>query len=211
MTHDEAKKSMVAEAYILDDLEPAERTAFEEHFFDCTDCTADVLDAATVADGIRTENTNVVAFPRHYPRWAAAAAGAAVAIGLAYQYVPQIAGLRHHPSNPPTQAAHATAGEQIIDLDAPRASQAPYIIKGKQPVSVGFVIPVMDPHPPYICELRDETGHVINSKTVSTKEEASNPVTLPIAAGKFHNGKYTLEIRGGDPEIPAYHFAVEVQ
>src|SRR3954451_5465222 len=132
MTHDEAKKSMAAEAYILDDLEPAERTAFEEHFFDCTDCTTDVLDAATVADGIRTENTNVVAFPRHYPRWAAAAAGAAVAIGLAYQYVPQIAGLRHHLSNPPTQAAHATAGEQFIALEQTRAAQRKHLIRGDQ-------------------------------------------------------------------------------
>ncbi|MGA8809281.1 MAG: zf-HC2 domain-containing protein, partial [Thermoanaerobaculia bacterium] len=56
MTHDEAKKSMAAEAYVLDDLEAAERNAFEEHFFDCTDCTADVLDAAKVADGVRTGN-----------------------------------------------------------------------------------------------------------------------------------------------------------
>src|SRR4051794_19198223 len=101
MTHDEAKKSMAAEAYILDDLEPAERTAFEEHFFDCTDCTADVLDAVTVADGIRTEKTNVVAFPHHYSRWAAAAAGAAVAIGLGGPYRPRNRGVWRYPSQSP--------------------------------------------------------------------------------------------------------------
>ena len=98
---------MAAERYILDDLEPAERDAFEEHFFDCTECTADVRDAAKVADGVRT-GTRVVPV-KHYSRWAAAAAGAAVAIGLAYQYVPQIAGLRHHPSNPPGQLAQRRA------------------------------------------------------------------------------------------------------
>jgi hypothetical protein len=209
MNHEEAKKSMAAEAYVLDDLEPAEREAFEEHFFDCTDCTADVRDAAKVADGVRTA---VRVMPvKHYSRWAAAAAGAAVAIGLAYQYVPQIAGLRHHPSNPPSQVARVTAGEQVIELDAPRAAQSPYVIVGKQSVSIDFAIQVADPHPPYVCELRDDASRIIASRTIATKEEAANAVSLVIPAGKLHTGNYTLAIRGGDREIPPYHFAVEVQ
>jgi len=207
MTHDEAKKSMAAEAYILDDLEAAERNAFEEHFFDCTDCTADVLDAAKIADGIRT-GSNVVPF-RHYSRWAAAAAAAAVAIGLAYNYVPQVATNWRHPSAPIGVPARVPALQQTIDLDASRAADAPFIIVGNQPVSVGFVIPVTDPRPPYVCELRDDAGVIIGVMTVDTKEKASNPVSLVIAAGKFHRGHYTLGIRG-DREIPAYHFAVEV-
>src|SRR6266404_851366 len=48
MNHDDAIKSLAAERYILDDLDPAERDAFEEHFFDCTECTADVRDTAKV-------------------------------------------------------------------------------------------------------------------------------------------------------------------
>ena len=206
MTHDEAKKSMAAEAYVLDDLEAAERNAFEEHFFDCTDCTADVLDAAKIADGVRTGN--VVRF-RGYSRWAAAAAAAAVAIGLAYNYVPQVATIWRHPSAPIGQQASVPAREQTIDLDASRAAQAPFPIVGNQPVSVGFVIPVTDPRPPYVCELRDDAGVIIGSTKVDTIEKASNPVSLVIAAGKFRSGHYTLGIRG-DREIPAYDFAVEV-
>jgi hypothetical protein len=210
MTHDEAKKSMAAEAYILDDLETAERNAFEEHFFDCTDCAADVLDAAKIADGIRT-GTNVVPF-RHYSRWAAAAAVAAVAVGLAYTYVVRIAPNSGHPSTPAGQRAAVSAPEQFIDLDAARAAQAAYVVAGNKSVSVGFIIPLQDPHPPYFCELRDDAGGFIGSTMVTKKEEAENPVSLFIPAGKFHKGHhtYTLQIRG-DREIPAYHFAVEVQ
>jgi hypothetical protein len=58
--------------------------------------------------------------------------------------------------------------------------------------------------------LHDDAGHLIASKTVRTSDEASNAVTLLIPAGKFQSGNYTLGIRG-DREIPAYHFAVEVQ
>jgi hypothetical protein len=210
MTHDEAKKSMAAEAYILDDLEAAERNAFEEHFFDCTDCTADVLDAAKIADGVRTKTTNVIPFPHPYSRWAAAAAAAAVAIGLAYNYVPQVATNRHHRSTPIGVAGRVTAVEQTIELEAARAEQTPHVIVRNQPVSVIFVIPVTDPRPPYVCELRDAAGGLVSSKTVATNEEAANPVSMLIPAGKFHGGQYTLGIRG-DREIPAYHFAVEVQ
>ncbi|MGA8807055.1 MAG: hypothetical protein WB973_04195 [Thermoanaerobaculia bacterium] len=57
--------------------------------------------------------------------------------------------------------------------------------------------------------MRDDAGVVIGAITVNTKEKASNPVSMVIAAGKFHSGHYTLGIRG-DREIPAYDFAVEV-
>ena len=203
---------MAAEGYILDDLEPAERDAFEEHFADCTDCTADVLDAAAVADGLRPKTINVVQFkPRYYPQWAAAAAVVAVAVGLTYQYAPQIAGLWRNPSKPPIQATHATAGVQVIQLDTARAPETPYAIVGTK-VAFDFVIPVLEPHPPYFCELRDDAGHLIGSTTVKTKNEAANPVRLVVPAGKLHKGNYTLGIRGGEAEIPAaYHFAVEVR
>jgi hypothetical protein len=207
MTHDEAKKSMAAEAYILDDLEAAERNAFEEHFFDCTDCTSDVLDAAKIADGIRTGN--VVPF-RHYSRWAAAAAAAAVAIGLAYNYVPQVATNWRHPSAPPHEVAHVNSGEQAIEIDTPRAAALPYRIDGTRPVAIYFGIEVANPKPPYRCELHDESGRVLWSKDVATKAEVEEAVRMPIPAGTLHTGEYKLGIRGGDREIASKYFAVEV-
>jgi hypothetical protein len=209
MTHDEAKKSMAAAAYILDDLEAAERNAFEEHFFDCTDCTSDVLDAATIADGIRT-GTNVVRF-RHYPRLAAAAAAAAVAIGLAYNYVPQVATNWRHPSTPIGAPARVARDAQPIELDSARTGVTAYRIRADRPVAVNFDIQQDPTQPPYVCVLKDDAGRVLASKKVQTKEEAGKHLAIPLAAGKLHRGNYTLAIRGEGPEIPPYHFAVEVQ
>jgi hypothetical protein len=208
MTHDEAKKSNAAEAYILGQLTPDERDAFEEHFFDCTDCTADVRDDARIAGGVRT-GVRVVPV-RHYSRWAAAAAGAMVAIGLAYQYVPQVAGLRSHRPNPTSQAA-AIPGQRI-ELDTARAGQAKYVIVGKQSVAIDFDIQVDDPHPPYVCELRDDAGRLLASKTVTRNDDLSHAVSLDVPPDTLHSGvgNYTLGIRG-DREIPPYHFVVEVQ
>jgi hypothetical protein len=217
MTHDEAKKSMAAEAYILDDLEAAERNAFEEHFFDCTDCTSDVLDAAKIADGIRT-GTNVVPF-RHNSRWAAAAAAAAVAIGLAYNYVPQaateylpnLAARLHIYSAPIGDSARVAPDAQPIELDSARAGATTYKIRADRPVAVNFDIQQDPTQPPYVCVLKDEAGRVLASKNVQTKEEAGKHLAIPLAAGKLHSGSYTLAIRGEGPEIPPYHFTVEVQ
>lgn len=207
MTHDEAKKSMAAEAYILDDLEAAERNAFEEHFFDCTDCTADVLDAATIADGVRTGN--VVRF-RDYSRWAAAAAAAAVVIGLSSQYAPKIAGLWRHSPAPIGQPARVIAPEKVIELEATRGAAAIYHVRANQPVGIYFTIPPSDvPPSAYTCALLDASGHILKTLEVR-RDQAAEPVRLSLSAGTLRKGDYKVVIRGGDREIPAYPFTVEV-
>lgn len=42
MNHSEAVDRMIAERYLLNELGPDEREAFEEHFFDCPECALDV-------------------------------------------------------------------------------------------------------------------------------------------------------------------------
>src|SRR5262249_23938899 len=38
MSHDQAVSTKAAERYLLGELNPGEREAFEGHYFDCTDC-----------------------------------------------------------------------------------------------------------------------------------------------------------------------------
>jgi hypothetical protein len=207
MTHDEAKNSMAAAAYILDQLEPAERDAFEQHFFDCTACAADVLDASAIADGVRTRN--VVRF-KDYSRWPLAAAVAAVAISLSSHYAPQIASLWHRTPAPIGQPARVTAVEQVIQLEATRGVAAVHHVNANQPAAIYFTIPPSDvPPPAYTCALLDASGHVVTTVEVR-RDHAAEPVRLPLAAGTLRKGDYKLVIRGGDREIPAYPFTVEV-
>lgn len=53
MEHDEATRSHAAERYVAHELSPAERDAFEEHFFDCQECAADVRFELTFAANVR--------------------------------------------------------------------------------------------------------------------------------------------------------------
>src|ERR1051326_5623560 len=68
MTHDEAVQTKAAERYALDEMTRQERDAFEEHYFGCPPCAADVRDAMTIAAALRAEKrsrSNVV--PMHRP------------------------------------------------------------------------------------------------------------------------------------------------
>ncbi len=42
MDHSEATRTMASEKYLLDELSDEARDSFEEHFFDCRVCAADV-------------------------------------------------------------------------------------------------------------------------------------------------------------------------
>jgi anti-sigma factor RsiW len=209
MTHDEAKKSMAAEAYILDDLEPAERSAFEEHFFDCTACTSEVLDAATVADGVREGTTNVLPFKPHVNWWAVAASVFAGLLG--YQslvVVPQMR-MAMHTQTQPAPVMRLSAETVVLEPQS-RGTSVRVKVRRDEAVPFTVAIPNSDPHAVYVCEILDDSNHVRASLRVPG-EEASDPVPLVVPPGRLSSGDYKLAIRGGDREIAAYPFTMEVR
>ncbi len=50
MNHNEAKEQMAVERYLLDELTPELREAFEEHYFDCPECALDLRIGAALVD-----------------------------------------------------------------------------------------------------------------------------------------------------------------
>jgi len=73
------------------------------------------------------------------------------------------------------------------------------------------VIPPPEQPPPfYTCQLRDAAG--VTVKTISvTRKQAGTTVRMPLHAQTLRSGKYNVVIRGGDREIAAYPFMVEVR
>ena len=53
MTHEQAIDTLAAERYLLDEMRPDERSAFEEHFFDCDTCADDMRSAAAMLQGAK--------------------------------------------------------------------------------------------------------------------------------------------------------------
>ena len=53
MTHEQALSTFASERYLLDEMTEPERSTFEEHYFDCTDCADDVRAGGLMRDGAR--------------------------------------------------------------------------------------------------------------------------------------------------------------
>jgi len=50
MTHEDALETLASERYLLGDMSELERHLFEDHYFSCPDCAADVRDGALMRD-----------------------------------------------------------------------------------------------------------------------------------------------------------------
>ena len=55
MEHSQAVEQMAAERYLLNELTPEAREAFEEHVFDCPDCALDLRAAAAFVDEAKAQ------------------------------------------------------------------------------------------------------------------------------------------------------------
>jgi len=210
MNHEDAMKSMATERYTLDEMEPAERDAFEEHFFECSRCADDVLDAAKVAAGVRSDGHAVVPMPmpvRSY-RWAIAASITILASGLGYQSLWVVPHLKAAQA----KVAPASFGE-VIALESASRGASDQVVKGvraDETVALTFPIETDEPQTFYVCNVVDDAGKTRASLTVP-RSKASEPVLMAIAPHTLSGGHYKLVIRGGEREIAAYPFTVEVR
>jgi hypothetical protein len=92
MEHTQAIETLAAERYVLDEMPPEERDAFEEHYFDCSVCTEAVTSGTALMAGgrsiVREERQPAVNVTRL--RWTAglsSAAAVAMAALLGFQTV----------------------------------------------------------------------------------------------------------------------------
>jgi hypothetical protein len=93
MEHMQATATSAAERYLLDEMPADEREDFEQHFFDCAECAADVRDEAIIRGAVRADRAhqqaanNVISFRPSRASWLAAAAALSGMAFLGYQNV----------------------------------------------------------------------------------------------------------------------------
>ena len=59
MNHSEAVQMMATERYLLGELSPELREAFEEHYFDCQECALDLRTEAAFVDAAKAQLPNM--------------------------------------------------------------------------------------------------------------------------------------------------------
>jgi len=208
MTHSEAAGQQTAERYLLDELGPDEREAFEEHVFDCPECAFDLRAGAafireakvqlpqfapavtTAAVRLRQPQNKSPWFSWFTPAFAVPAF-AALLLLIGYQNLATIPGLRRAAAQPrvvPWTSVH---------MDTRAAGPAPVVADRSQGVMLFVDVPQQGAFTSFSFELYDSQGQrVWKSPAVAPSQSANGTLSLLIPGPALREGAYTLAISG---------------
>jgi hypothetical protein len=207
MDHSEAVRLMATERYLLGELSPEIREAFEEHFFECQDCAFDLRSGAVLIDEAKQKlaaSTRVPAAApakRAAPRrdwfswWKpafAAPAFAALLLVVGYQNFATIPSLRSA-ARQPRIAPWAT-------LHVGTRDGAPVTVMADHNSGATLAIDVPDTtaYSSFAFTLQDPQGNVYWTGTIQTApaENGAEPLSLVIPGMGLRPGSYALTITG---------------
>ena len=221
MEHEEAVHTHATEKYLLGELLPEERDAFEEHLFDCRDCADDLRAAAAFVEHskvvLSTPDTTPVHVPAPAPAkpgwlsWLRPAIAAPVLAGLlaivAYQGLVSLPRLKATLQSPQVLPA-------VYLVSATRGNAPAVTVAPKTPVLVSVDIPATSQFTSYAADLYDPAGSVEWSLAIPS-ELAKDSVSVRIPPVKGGSGTYTLVVRGSGPggvnsEVGRYPFELRL-
>ena len=214
MDHSEAVEQMATERYLLNELSPDAREAFEDHVFDCPECALDLrAGAAFVTEAkvqlpdlielnpARTETSKPATAKRAWVwRWPsflsspafAAPVFASLLLILGYQNLVTYPALRAAADEPqilPWTSLHtATRGEVHVPVVANKRSGAMLLID----------LPQEGNYSSYAVDLAGPDGKARSTRNVSSTEAAAHEgtVSLRIPGAELGQGAYTLTVFG---------------
>jgi hypothetical protein len=201
MDHQEALRRSAVEKYLLNEMPRPERDEFEEHFFGCQECAADLRATAAFLDGAKQElrRSHPLKAVQREPKkpwfdflWRPAFAAPAFALLLlvvAYQNVvvlPRFAGERTQLNNPEILASLSLVGGNSRGGPVPSATVA----EG-QPLLISLDIPTAERFSGYACVLVAPSGAVVWRLPVSPTQ-AKDTVAIRVPSGLLGRGEYRL-------------------
>ncbi len=215
MDHNEALQLQAAVKYVLGELTQVQREGYEEHYFDCGECTIDLKALATFADTtrevLRQEKEiqlakDLVPARGGWLRWlqpvTAVPAFAALLLIVAYQNAVTIPQLKNAPSRAIAEIYGQTFLLQPSDTRRGNEAAVNEAALDVRP-NEGFLLQLdfipSSTFPSYLCQLQDASGRVLQQFTVPA-ERAKQELHLPVPAGLLvRPGRYSLVFLGADP------------
>ena len=210
MNHSEAVKEMAAERYLLDELTPDARDAFEEHMFDCPECALDVRSGAAFIGEAKVQLPEIslgspAAYITSMPRkqdkqwfsWLrpvfAVPVMAALLVVVGYQNLVTLPALHRAADKPqivevaPLVGATRGGNHPTITVDPTNGLALPVDVSTDltgNSSSFSFV-------------LTDPKGNTVNGKMVPAAREpgrADAQFSIVLPARSLQNGTYTLVV-----------------
>lgn len=221
MEHQEAVSRQAAERYVLGELPPGEREAFEEHFFQCPACAEEVRLGALVlanvravlAEDVRLQSTGRVARLLAWKPLAPVALAACLILLLSTAYlglvsVPalqrELAALRAPQAYPAIFLRPVVRGEEQL-IEAPRGSAF---------LGLSLDLPPESRFASYRCRLFTQDGRLAASIDAPAPASPGAPLNLLLSTAALHPGSYTLVLTPGEgsrsqQELSRFHFRIQ--
>ena len=203
MDHTAVVRQKMTERYLLDELDPAVRNEFEEHYFDCPECALDIRAGAQFVAHSKTilaessEPTPARAIPnRSRVGWFAwlrpAFAAPALALLLA---VVGYQNLVIYPRFQSELTRPQVLPSASVNFGTWGAGGAPTTVPEGRGLLLFVRIPPDGPFSRYVADLHNPGGKLVGSFTIVPAEGQDQwPVTVP--GIQREAGIYTLAVRG---------------
>ena len=205
MDHTEAINNQAVEKYFLGELKGAERDAFEEHFFDCAECAADVKTTAVLVDNVREVLRTVPAEAKKAPArekrttgflswWKPAYSLGAMAVlllALGYQSFVTIPRLREGT----TTVALALPSYSFVAAGSRGGNAMEIAVPAGSPFGIYVDIPGGPDFTSFSADILTQAGATRFSIPISA-EQTKDTVQLLIPGHTLEPGQYDLVIRG---------------
>jgi len=225
MNHQDALEEMAVERYLLGELSGSSLDRFEEHLFECPECTMDVKAGVTFIDGARTDlripqrvaeaDTNKASrkTPWFTSPWVLGPALAACLLLLSFQTFILLPRMKLEVAraqtpavlNPLVLANAGARGDSIPEIVAPEHGS--FVISLDIPAAGGFSS--------YLCSLSAADGSLLWQTTV-LPEQARDALLINMPTAKTKEGLNTFliqgQLSGGTlADLATYRFRVKIQ
>ncbi len=201
MDHELAVKSQACEKYLLGELSPELRDAYEEHYFSCTECATQLQSAAELVGASRAilatasipeRGADYVRGPRGWFPWlqplVAIPAFAVLLLVIGYQTFVTIPNMR--------QASEPRVLRMFSLISANTRSDGGLVFSSAPNETFGVYVDVpADPaYSNYLLRLEDSSGGSKLLRSLTAQEALKTQVVI-IDSGK-KSGKYTIVVSG---------------
>jgi len=227
MDHTEAVDQYAVEKYLLEELSPEARAAFEEHYFGCEECATDICAAAVFIAQARKELARpaIVAvkeprrklfnFPSLLRPAFAVPAMAAMALVIGFQNIVTVPQLRQEvavvsqPQILPsvTLVDGQSRGEEIRTVAA----------KAHEAFLLSVDIPADNRFSGYLCSLYSPSGKMVWQLRIPASQ-AADTVPIQVPADSTEAGQNTLLVQGvtsdagaAQVDIVRYRFLLQIR
>jgi hypothetical protein len=227
MNHSEAIQLDAVERYLLEELSAEQRNEFEEHYFDCQECSLDLRATAAFmeaakqefkANPVPREDVQAAAKPRLllFRRTVILSAALAASL-LVIVYQDAVIYPRLHSEVAQLESPAIVPTLSLIRTNSRGAAEASAAVAPLQPLLLTFDIPPQPSYPSYTCLIYSPSGILGGSVQVSS-HMAKDTVTISAPLAHRVTGVYTLTVVGNtatgpvlDSPVVSYHFNLRIQ